>query len=88
MERVHFIRCIYNLLQSQSASVRYAAAGTLVTLSTAPTAVKSAASVYIELIVTEADNNVKVGNIQICIIRSFLAHRSRSSCFAQTIVDK
>ena len=39
-ERSRFIRCIYNLLNSQSASVRYEAAGTLVTLSTAPTAVK------------------------------------------------
>ena len=39
-ERSRFIRCIYNLLNSQSAAVRYEAAGTLVTLSTAPTAVK------------------------------------------------
>lgn len=39
-ERSRFIRCIYNLLNSNSASVRYEAAGTLVTLSTAPTAVK------------------------------------------------
>ncbi|XP_059092244.1 coatomer subunit beta-like [Tigriopus californicus] len=39
-ERSRFIRCIYNLLNSSSASVRYEAAGTLVTLSTAPTAVK------------------------------------------------
>ena len=59
-ERSRFIRCIYNLLNSQSASVRYEAAGTLVTLSTAPTAVKAAASAYIDLIVKEADNNVKL----------------------------
>ena len=59
-ERSRFIRCIYNLLNSQSAAVRYEAAGTLVTLSTAPTAVKAAASAYIDLIVKEADNNVKL----------------------------
>ena len=39
-ERARFIRCIYNLLNSSSAAVRYEAAGTLVTLSSAPTAVK------------------------------------------------
>uniref|UniRef100_A0A183BWD3 Coatomer subunit beta n=1 Tax=Globodera pallida TaxID=36090 RepID=A0A183BWD3_GLOPA len=59
-ERNRFIRCVYNLLQSQSGAVRYEAAGTLVTLSTAPTAVKAAATAYIELIVKESDNNVKL----------------------------
>jgi len=59
-ERARFIRCIYNLLQSSSAAVRYEAAGTLVTLSNAPTAVKAAASCYIELILKESDNNVKL----------------------------
>nr|XP_006812914.1 PREDICTED: LOW QUALITY PROTEIN: coatomer subunit beta-like [Saccoglossus kowalevskii] len=59
-ERARFIRCIYNLLNSSSPSVRYEAAGTLVTLSSAPTAVKAAASSYIELILKESDNNVKL----------------------------
>jgi len=48
------------LLQSQSPSVRYEAAGTLVTLSSAPAAIKAAATTYIDLIVKESDNNVKV----------------------------
>lgn len=39
-ERSRFIRCIYNLLNSSSPAVRYEAAGTLVTLSSAPTAIK------------------------------------------------
>lgn len=39
-QRTRFIRCIYNLLNSNSAAVRYEAAGTLVTLSSAPTAVR------------------------------------------------
>uniref|UniRef100_A0A2M3Z0F3 Coatomer subunit beta n=1 Tax=Anopheles braziliensis TaxID=58242 RepID=A0A2M3Z0F3_9DIPT len=59
-ERSRFIRCIYNLLNSSSNAVRYEAAGTLVTLSTAPTAIKAAVSCYIELIVKESDNNVKL----------------------------
>lgn len=59
-ERSRFIRCIYNLLNSTSNAVRYEAAGTLVTLSTAPTAIKAAVSCYIELIIKEADNNVKL----------------------------
>lgn len=59
-ERARFIRCIYNLLNSSSPAVKYEAAGTLVTLSSAPTAVKAAASCYIELIVKESDNNVKL----------------------------
>lgn len=59
-ERARFIRCVYNLLQSSSPAVRYEAAGTLITLSSAPTAIKAAASTYIELIVKESDNNVKV----------------------------
>lgn len=59
-ERSRFIRCIYNLLNSSSNAVRYEAAGTLITLSSAPTAIKAAASCYIDLIVKESDNNVKL----------------------------
>ena len=59
-ERSRFIRCIYNLLNSTSPAVRYEAAGTLVTLSSTPTAIKAAAQCYIELIVKESDNNVKL----------------------------
>jgi coatomer subunit beta len=40
--------------------VRYEAAGTLVTLSNAPTAIKAAVSCYIDLIIKESDNNVKL----------------------------
>lgn len=39
-ERSRFIRCIYSLLNATSAAVRYEAAGTLVTLSSAPSAIK------------------------------------------------
>lgn len=59
-QRSRFIRCIYNLLDSDSGAVRYDAAGTLVTLSSAPSAIKAAASCYIDLIMKESDNNVKL----------------------------
>lgn len=47
-------------MNSSSNAVRYEAAGTLITLSIAPTAIKAAASCYIELIIKESDNNVKL----------------------------
>ncbi|VDK43527.1 unnamed protein product [Anisakis simplex] len=59
-ERSRFIRCVYSLVQSSSAAVRYEAAGTLLTLSSAPTAIRAAASAYIDLIVKESDNNIKL----------------------------
>ncbi|KAM9408339.1 LOW QUALITY PROTEIN: coatomer subunit beta-like [Pholidichthys leucotaenia] len=59
-ERARFIRCIYNLLQSSSSAVKYEAARTLVTLSSAPTAFKAAAQCYTDLIIKESDNNVKL----------------------------
>lgn len=59
-QRGRFIRCIYNLLDSESGAVRYDAAGTLVTLSSAPSAITAAATCYIDLIVKESDNNIKL----------------------------
>ncbi|KAL0839233.1 hypothetical protein ABMA28_016000 [Loxostege sticticalis] len=59
-ERSRFIRTVYGLLNAPSAAVRYEAAGTLVTLSNAPAAIKAAAACYIDLIVKESDNNVKL----------------------------
>ncbi|XP_045459801.1 coatomer subunit beta [Melitaea cinxia] len=59
-ERSRFIRTVYELLNAPSAAVRYEAAGTLVTLSCAPAAIKAAAACYIDLIVKESDNNVKL----------------------------
>uniref|UniRef100_A0A2A4JRY4 Coatomer subunit beta n=1 Tax=Heliothis virescens TaxID=7102 RepID=A0A2A4JRY4_HELVI len=59
-ERSRFIRTVYGLLNATSAAVRYEAAGTLITLSNAPAAIKAAAACYIDLIVKESDNNVKL----------------------------
>ena len=59
-ERARFIKCICSLSNFSSNAVRYEAAGTLVTLFSAPTAVKAAATNYIELILKEINNNVKL----------------------------
>ena len=40
--------------------MRYEAAGTLATLSNTPTAIRAVAQCYIELVVSESDNNVKI----------------------------
>jgi coatomer subunit beta len=47
-------------LNSSSPAVKYEAAGTLITLSSAPSAIRAAVSCYIDLIVKESDNNVKL----------------------------
>ena len=49
-----------DLIKSSSNAVRYEAAWTLTTMSSAPTAIKAAAACYVELIVKESDNNVKI----------------------------
>lgn len=84
-ERVRFIRCVYNLLNSSSAAVRYEAAGTLVTLSTAPSAIKAAASTYIELVVKESDNNVKL--IVLDRLVAFLKHSTHERVLQELIMD-
>jgi len=59
-ERPKYIKCVFTLLSSTSSAVQYEAAGTLLALSSAPTAVKAATSTYINLLVKESDNNVKM----------------------------
>ncbi|KAM3581281.1 coatomer subunit beta [Umbelopsis sp. WA50703] len=55
-----YIRCIFELLNVPSHSVKYEAATTLMTLTHNPAAVKAVASCYIELSIKESDNNVKL----------------------------
>jgi len=59
-ERSKYIKCIFTLLSSHSPAVQFEAAGTLISLSAAPTAIRAAASTYIEILVKESDNNVKM----------------------------
>ncbi|EGG03601.1 uncharacterized protein MELLADRAFT_44511 [Melampsora larici-populina 98AG31] len=58
--KARYIRIISELLESPSHSVKYEAAMTLTTLTQNPAAVKAAAACFIDLIVKETDNNVKM----------------------------
>lgn len=55
-----YIKIILALLQSRSTAVMYECAVTLVSLSSAPTAVRAAANCFCQLLVTHSDNNVKL----------------------------
>ncbi|KAK0446623.1 coatomer protein [Armillaria borealis] len=59
-QRGRYIRCIFDLLNVSSHAVKYEAATTLTALTQNPAAVKAAASCYINLIIKESDNNVKL----------------------------
>ena len=59
-QKSRFVRVLFSLLQSPSAAVSYEAAWTLVSLSSAPTAVRAAASTYAQLLNAQSDNNVKL----------------------------
>jgi coatomer subunit beta len=59
-QKSRFVRCLFQLLRSDSPAVSYEAAWTLVSLSTAPTAVRACAQTYASLLTTSTDNNVKL----------------------------
>ncbi|KAG6409453.1 hypothetical protein SASPL_127492 [Salvia splendens] len=59
-EKGKYIKIIISLLNAPSAAVVYECAGTLVTLSSAPTAIKAAANTYGQLLLSQSDNNVKL----------------------------
>ncbi|KAG8848236.1 coatomer subunit beta [Tulasnella sp. 330] len=59
-ESPKYIRCIFELLNASSHSVKYEAATTLTSLTQNPAAVKAAATCFVELVAKESDNNVKL----------------------------
>ncbi|RWW07112.1 hypothetical protein GW17_00029520 [Ensete ventricosum] len=59
-EKGKYIKTIISLLNSPSAAVVYECASTLVSLSSAPTAIRAAANTYCQLLLTQSDNNVKL----------------------------
>lgn len=59
-EKGKYIKIIVALLSAPSAAVEYECAGTLVSLSSAPSAIRSAASTYCGLLLSQSDNNVKL----------------------------
>ncbi|XP_058068091.1 coatomer subunit beta-1 [Magnolia sinica] len=59
-EKGKYIKIIISLLNAPSAAVIYECAGTLVSLSSAPTAIRAAANTYCQLLLSQSDNNVKL----------------------------
>ncbi|MFQ6644431.1 hypothetical protein Gotur_018464 [Gossypium turneri] len=59
-EKAKYIKIIIALLNSPSTAVIYECAGTLVSLSSAPSAIKAAANTYCQLLLSQSDNNVKL----------------------------
>uniref|UniRef100_A0A7S1UYW3 Coatomer subunit beta n=1 Tax=Grammatophora oceanica TaxID=210454 RepID=A0A7S1UYW3_9STRA len=59
-QKSRFVRVLFQMLGSDSAAVSYEAAWTLVSLSSAPTAVRAAAVTYTHLLNSSQDNNVKL----------------------------
>ncbi|KIJ10292.1 hypothetical protein PAXINDRAFT_164290 [Paxillus involutus ATCC 200175] len=55
-----YIRCMFELLNSSSHAVKYEAATTLTTLTQNPAAVKAASACFVNLVIKESDNNVKL----------------------------
>ena len=60
MEKGQYIKIIFALLNSPSAAVIYESANTLISLSSAPTAIRAAAQSYCQLLASESDNNIKL----------------------------
>ncbi|KAI0502691.1 hypothetical protein KFK09_017648 [Dendrobium nobile] len=58
-EKGRYIKIIISLLSAPSTAVIYECAGTLVSLSSAPTAIRAAANTYCQLL-SQSDNNVKL----------------------------
>ncbi|GAA0145483.1 vesicle coat protein [Lithospermum erythrorhizon] len=59
-EKGKYMKIIISLLDAPSAAVTYECAGTLVSLSSAHTAISEAAKTYCQLLLSQSDNNVKL----------------------------
>ncbi|XXG64430.1 hypothetical protein AAC387_Pa05g2386 [Persea americana] len=59
-EKGKYIKIIISLLNAPSMAVIYECAATLVSLSSAPTAIRAAANTYCQLLLSQSDNNVKL----------------------------
>ncbi|CBI25297.3 unnamed protein product, partial [Vitis vinifera] len=59
-EKGKYIKIIISLLNSPLTAVIYECANTLMSLSSAPTAIRAAANTYCQLLLSQSDNNVKL----------------------------
>ncbi|GAA5824150.1 hypothetical protein JCM10212_002482, partial [Sporobolomyces blumeae] len=81
--KARYIKCIFELLNSGSHSVKYEAAATLTTLTQNPAAVKAAASCLISLVIQEPSNNVKT----IVLSRISLLHSKHEHVLDDLVMD-
>ncbi|KIY64902.1 coatomer protein [Cylindrobasidium torrendii FP15055 ss-10] len=79
--KARYIRCIFELLNVPSHAVKYEAATTLTTLTHNPAAIKAAAASFVQLIIKESDNNVKL-----IVIDRLEALRSRHGPVLDTLI--
>lgn len=83
MEKGHYIKIIFTLLGSASAAVVYEAANTLISLSSAPTAIRAAAQSYCQLLATQSDNNIKL----ILLDRITDLRKSQNAVLQELVMD-
>eukprot|EP00741_Cyanophora_paradoxa_P011015 tig00020553_g10647.t1 len=83
VEKFKYIKCIFNLINSQSAAVAYECANTLVALSSSSTAIRAAAQSYCQLLANESDNNVKL----IVLDRLLLLKNQHTSVLQELLMD-
>ncbi|GJN87097.1 hypothetical protein Rhopal_000042-T1 [Rhodotorula paludigena] len=81
--KARYIKCIFELLNSGSHSVKYEAAATLTTLTQNPAAVKAAASCLISLVLSEPSNNVKM----IVLARIAALHQKHEHVLDDLVMD-
>lgn len=83
MEKGQYIKIIFTLLQSPSAAVVYEAANTLISLSSAPTAIRAAAQCYCQLLASQSDNNIKL----ILLDRIIELRTSQTAVLQELVMD-
>eukprot|EP00171_Calliarthron_tuberculosum_P010173 IDg10173t1 len=83
MEKGHYIKIIFGLLNSPSAAVVYEAANTLISLSSAPTAIRAAAESYCTLLASQSEDNIKL----ILLDRITDLRKSQSGVLQELVMD-
>lgn len=83
MEKGQYIKIIFALLQSTSPAVIYESSNTLISLSSAPTAIRAAAQSYCQLMASQSDNNVKL----ILLDRIIELRKSHSGVLQELVMD-
>ncbi|KAM3349088.1 hypothetical protein ACQJBY_022314 [Aegilops geniculata] len=82
-DRGRYIKIIFSLRSSPSTAVLYECAGAIVSLSSAPTAVRAAAETYCQLLSSQSDNNVRL----ILLDRLNELHTSHRDVMVDVVMD-